>query len=142
MILFTITIFTLIEVILISLLFKLNRIKKNVWQKISFLYNNIYKMLILDYYSSYNNSLKSEIIDYYNNVVNNKDIISKNKKWKDFKEFIINYFNNDKKICIMFDDIKWNIDKNYIIIDNAIHNIIYAIIIVIVLLIGILYIIK
>jgi len=142
MVLFTIIIFILIEVILISLLFKLNRIKKNVWQKISFLYNNVYKILILDYYSSYNNSLKSEIIDYYYNIVNNKDIITKNTKWKDFKEFIINYFNNDKKIYIIFDDIKWNIDKNYIIIDNAIHNIMYAIIIVIVLFIGILYMIK
>ena len=142
MILFTITIFTLIEVILISLLFKLNRIKKNVWQKISFLYNNVYKMLILDYYSNHNNSLKSEIIDYYNNVVNNKAIISKNIKWRDFEKFIINYFDNKQNIYIIFNDIKWTFNKNYIIIDKAIHNVMYAIIIVIVLLIGILYIIK
>jgi len=140
MMLFIIIIFTLIEIILISLLFKLNRIKKNIWQKISFLYNKIYKMLILDYYSNNNSSLKSEIIDYYYSVIDNKNIISKNTKWNEFKEFIVNYFDNDKKIYNIFDDIKWNVNKNYTIINKTIHNVMYTITIIIVLLIGILYI--
>jgi len=138
--LFIILIFTLIELILISLLFKIIVIKKNIWQKISFLYNKLCKILILEYYN--NISLKYEIIDYYKNVVYNKDILDKNLKWNKFKNFILNYFDNNKKIYNIFEDIELSLNNEYIIINKSIQNIIYAVIILFILSIGILYIIN
>lgn len=142
MALFIIILFILIEIILITLFIRLNKIKKSIWQKISFLYNKIYQVLILVYYNSNNISLKLEIIDYYNNIVINNNVVIKNQKWKKFEKFIINYFSKNKKICDIFKDIKKNVDNDYAIINNAIHNIIYSMVIIIILLIGILYIVN
>lgn len=141
MTLLIIIIFILIEIILVILLLKLKGTKKNIWQKISFLYNRIYELLILNYYNN-NYSLKLDIIDYYNNIVDNKKLDTKYDKWNEFKEFITKYFNNDKKMSDIFKDIEWSVNKDYTIISNAINNIIYTIIIVIIVFIGILYIIK
>lgn len=140
MIIFSIII--LFEIILMSLLLKINKTKKNIWQKISFLYNNLYKTLILDYYSSKKDSLKDEILDFYNKVVLKKDIISKNKEWKSFEEFIINYFENNNNIYNIIKDINWNIEKQYNVLNKSVYNIIYSMIVVIIFWISIEYILR
>ncbi len=128
---FILIITVLLEIILISLLLKINKTKKNIWQKISFLYNKLYKILILYYYYNYNDSLKEEILDFYNKVVLKKDIIEKNKQWKNFEEFIIKYFER-KEVYNIIDDINWSIERQYNVLNKWIYNIIYSMIIIIV----------
>jgi len=97
---------TKLIVILIIILFIFTYIiiqqknKKNIWQKISFLYNQLYILLINGYYLDVTvkkDILVEEILDYYNNIVKIDDIKSKYTFWQDMKWFILQYYKGDEK---------------------------------------------
>ena len=91
----------LLVIILIIITFIVIQIKnkKNIWQKISFLYNQLYTILIEWYYSDNSikkDILKEEIIDYYKEIVCNTNTDEKYKKWQDIRWFIIQYYSSWK----------------------------------------------
>lgn len=124
--------FIILILVIIYLLRKSILSKKIIWQKISFLYNKIYKILILDYYKKkQNKKLKEEIIYYYENVVHNNNILVKTKKWNNVKDFIEMYYKYDDLNHIEY--ILNNIDsfmlKYYKLVSNNINMLLFILII-------------
>ncbi len=108
--------FIILILIIIYLLLKSISNKKIIWQKISFLYNNLYKILILDYYkTTKSKKLKEEIIDYYKNIVYGNNMFIKNKNWNSIKSFIKVYYkyNDWDYISYIFNDIDFFMLKYY-----------------------------
>ena len=85
-------------IFIITLLLKEIKIKKNIWQKISFLYNQLYIVLIKLFYNNVNkkNLFKEELLDYYNTVVKEDNLVKKYSLWQDIKQFIIQYASLNK----------------------------------------------
>jgi len=85
-------------IFIITLLLKEIKIKKNIWQKISFLYNQLYIVLIKLFYNNVNkkNLFKEELLDYYNTVVKEDNLVKKYSLWQDIKQFIIQYTSLNK----------------------------------------------
>ena len=83
----------LIIIFLVILILKEIKTKKNIWQKISFLYNQLYIVLIKLFYKNINkkNLFKEELLDYYNTVVKENNLVKKYTLWQDIKQFILQY---------------------------------------------------
>jgi len=109
--------------------------KKNIWQKISFLYNQLYTILIEWYYkdnSTKKDILKEEILDYYKEVVENNNIDLKYKKWQDIRWFIIQYYSNSK-IPAIYDMLDTYYLKYYRSIQKSILLLAYLLLLVVIL---------
>ncbi len=67
-----------------------NKSIKNIWQKKCILYNQVYKDLICYYYNDgiKKDLLKEELVYYYNNIILNKSLDEKYKKFMEVKDFI------------------------------------------------------
>jgi len=110
---------------LITLIVIQNKNKKNIWQKISFLYNQLYINLIYMYYNDLNikkDILKDEIIDYYNSIVKTNDTWKKYSIWQELRQFIIQYDNSWKSSIVYniidkyYNDYYYNISKFIIVL--------------------------
>ena len=127
----------LLVIILIIITFIVIQIKnkKNIWQKISFLYNQLYIILIEWYYNDTSikkDILKEEIIDYYKDIVRNSSIDSKYKKWQDVKWFIVQYYLNNN-ISSVYDIIELYYNKYYKSIQKSILLLVNILIVLILL---------
>jgi len=102
-------------IVVVVLITKLNKNKKNIWQKISFVYNHIYILMISDYYLNDKKycKLKEEIIDFYESVTKEKNIVKKNKECLKRKEFLLSFY---------WWELGKNIEENYKLIDLYVNN--------------------
>jgi len=108
--------------------------KKNIWQKIWFLYNNIYRIMISDFYNTSfikKIDLRIEILSYYKEIILVDNVNDKYNKLLDFNKFILDYY-WWKNIIItkLLSDIK-NYTNNYYKLINS--NIIVLLFIIILL---------
>ena len=113
--------------------------KKNIWQKISFLYNKLYIILIEWYYNDTNTKkdiLKEEILDYYKDIVNNNLIDNKYKHWQDVKWFILQYYNN-QEVVYLYDILDVYYNKYY---KSVVKSILILVYLELVLVLALLYI--
>ena len=130
--------FVILILIITYLLIKSISSKKIIWQKISFLYNKIYKILILDYYKEKKNKkFKEEVIDYYKNVVHTDNIFNKFKNWDSIKDFIKLYYKNadNADVKIMIDSIDFLTLKYYKSISYNINVLLFILAICVTMLI-------
>lgn len=134
----------LILLVIIIYLLKMSiKNKKNIWQKIWFLYNDIYRIMISDFYNTSfikKIDLKLEILSYYKEIVLLDNVNNKYNKLLDFKKFILDYYwwKNDI-ITKLLSDIENYTNNYYKLINN---NIIILFFIIILLSITLLLIFK
>lgn len=133
---------SLFYVLLLSLVFyfiyKFYKAKKNIWQKISFLYNKLYSLLILDYYQNWtdNQALKKEMIEeidaFYTNIVLNSNLWIKIQNWNNIKSFMLEYLNNDELVDNIYKKIDLYGWKTYKNLEKSINNLVLSIIVIII----------
>ena len=126
----------LLLIVLISLIFFQIKNKKNIWQKISFLYNQIYTILVVNYYNENildKDVLREEIIDYYNDIVKKNSIDNKYINWDKVKWFLLEYYTKDnKKLVLIYEMLDLYYNKYYRNTHKSIILLVYLIIIIVI----------
>ncbi len=121
--------FIILILVIIYLLLKSISSKKIIWQKISFLYNKMYKILILDFYKQNKNlKFKEEVLYFYYNIVFNNNVFIKNKKWQNINNFIKLYYansSNDNGIKVISNNIDIYMFKYYKMISYNINILLF-----------------
>ena len=108
-------------VIMLYFLVKSIQSKKNIWQKISFLYNKLYLILVMDLYNSKaNNKLKQEVLSFYKRIVKIQNLWQKIKEWKKTESFIKWYYNNKYNLDLLYKNIDSLVSIYY---NSVLHNI-------------------
>lgn len=130
--------FIILILVIIYLLLKSISSKKIIWQKISFLYNKTYKILILDFYKQNKNlKFKEEVLYFYYNIVFNNNVFVKNKKWQNINNFIKLYYknsDNNNNIKVISDNINMYMFKYYKMISYNINILLFILAICITIL--------
>lgn len=125
-------IFIFLLVLIFYFIYKFYKAKKNIWQKISFLYNSLYSLLILDYCQDWtkNQSLKEEINDFYQKIVLSQNLWIKINEWEKIKSFMLDYLENSDLVTNLYKTIETYTGKTYKNLENSINNLVISTIII------------
>ena len=134
----SITLLVITILVIITILYKQLKWKKNIWQKISFLYNQLYNILIIWYYNKQSKkiALKEEIQDYYKDIVKKNNLKEKNKNGQEVKWFLLKYYSDyENNIIYIYEAINMYYNKYYTSLQKTIIILSYILVFIVFLLI-------